>query len=218
MNLERARLENPKRKELLHKQKDPAAKWDDAFTEEENECIRIHEENKPQTRKEFQIITYEYEFPFNYPNFKVELGDETKGAEYNTDGIELDVPPYGAITFVEDEPIVGVSVIASSCCSPGTVYIHCEPVVWKYPRSGVKFMRNNLWGEHLRAYTWRLGITEQYKKCGMFSADFNIPDSKKITIMGHGGFDMEQRDYDTNHYDSHLLVRAVRVSIKREKE
>jgi len=46
----------------------------------------------------------------------VELGDKTKGAKYNRDGVELDVPPYGAITFTEEEPIVGVAIIGSSCC------------------------------------------------------------------------------------------------------
>ena len=204
MNLERAKLENPERK------------GPNQFTEMDLEVLNIKKSGKTQVRKEYSYVTYEYTAPFNYPNFRVELGDESKGAEINKDGIELDVPPYGAITFVEDEPIVGVEVIGSSCCSPGTVYLHCEPVEWKYPRSGVKFKMDNLWGEHLRLYAVQAGITEQYKKCGLFSACFSIPESKKITLMGNGSFDIEQRDYDTDHYDAHILIRTIRLKIKKE--
>lgn len=203
MEITRARLENPER---LEKNK---------LTQKEHEVTRLLDE-ETQERKAYQEVTYEYTAPFKYPNFKLELGDQTKGAEFNGDGVELDVPPYGAITFVEDEPIVGVTVIGSACCSPATVYLHCEPVEWKFPRSGVKFKMDNLWGEHLRYYTWASGITEQYKKCGLFSACFSIPDSTKVTIMGHGSFDMEQRDYDTNHYDAHLTPRIIRVTVRKE--
>ena len=203
MDLERARLENPERDEK------------GKFTDKEGEVKRLLNAPEMQTRKEYSVAAFEYTAPFKYPNFRVELGDKNKGAEYNFDGIELDVPPYGAITFVEEEPIIGVDVIGSSCCSPGTVYLHCEPVEWKYPRSGVRFKAEGLWGEHNRAYVWDAGITELYKKCGLFSAVFSIPDSKKITLMGHGAFDIEQRDYDTNHYDAHLTVRTIRVYVRR---
>lgn len=202
MDLERAMLQNPKR-------------IPGEYCDEENEVYDLVKQEEYQKRVEYQTVTYEYWAPFKYPNFKVELGEKIKGAEYNYEGVELDVPPYGAITFVEDEPIIGVTVIGSSCCAPGTVYIHCEPLEWKYPRSGVKFKAENLWGEHLRAYTWSAGITEQYKKCGLFSAQFSIPESKKITVMGHGAFDIEQRDYDVNHYDAHITVRAIRVTVKK---
>jgi hypothetical protein len=202
MDMERARLCNPEREEPTKR------------TDIEYEVKNLLEEEE-QKRLEYRMFTYEYTAPFKYPNFRVELGDTTKGAEYNTDGVELDVPPYGAITFVENEPIVGVDVIGSSCVSPATVYLHCEPVVWKYPRSGVKFKMENLWGEHLRAWVWSAGINEKYKKCGLFSACFSIPDSKKVTVMGHGSFDIEQRDYDTDHYDAHLTPRMIRVHVKR---
>jgi len=204
MNLERARLVNPERGEK------------NVMTEKEREVMNLLKKDEFQKRTEFQIVTYEYVAPFKYPNFKVELGDRTKGAEFNPDGVELDVPPYGAITFVEEEPIVGVSVIASSCCAPATVYLHCEPVEWKYPRTGVKFKSSGHWGEHVRIHVWRAGISEEYKKCGLFSADFSIPDSRKVTIMGHGSFDIEQQDYDKNHYDAHLTVRIIRVHVKRK--
>jgi hypothetical protein len=202
MDLERAKLQNPKRK--------PGVVYD-----EEREVKNLLMQEDDQKRKEYYTVTYEYVAPFKYSNFRVELGDEIKGAEYNPDGVELDVPPYGAITFAEDEPIVGVTVIGSSCCAPGTVYLQCEPVEWKYPRTGVKFKADNLWGEHLRAYAWNAGITEQYKKCGLFSAYFSIPESRKVTIMGHGGFDIEQRDYEVNHYDAHITIRIIRVAVKK---
>lgn len=200
----RARLENPFREGV------------NKFTGAEREPLDpVLNAGGFQERKEFTFVTYEYCAPFRYENFNVELGDESKGAEYNRDGVELDVPPYGAITFVEREPIIAVSVIGSTCCEPGTVYLNCEPCEWKYPRSGLKFRRDGLWGEHTRAYAVQAGITEQYKKCGLFSADFNIPDSYKITIFGHGGFDMEFRDYETNHYDAHLTPRLIRVTVRR---
>lgn len=203
MAIERARLGNPAR--------EPGK-----MTDLEKEVRTIADSPTAQVRKCYQTVTCEYTAPFRYPNFRVELGDTAKGAEFNTDGVELDIPPYGAITFEEEEPIVGVEVIGSSCCSPGTVYLHCEPLEWKFPRSGVKFKAEGLWGEHLRAYTWRAGITEQYKKCGLFSACFSIPDSRKVTLTGHGSFDIEQRDLDTNHYDAHLTVRMVRVALRRD--
>ena len=201
----RARIENPFRE------------GKNKFTLEEGESMfpTLDERGFLKPREAFTLVTYEYWAPFKYENFHVELGDQTKGAEYNADGVELDVPPYGAITLVEHEPIVGISVIGSSCCEPGTVYLNCEPCVWKYPRSGVKFRRSGLWGEHTRAYVTEAGISESYKKCGLFSADFSIPESYKVTIMGHGGFDMEPRDYETNHYDAHLTPRIIRVTVKR---
>lgn len=205
MDLKRANLQNPKRKPgVIHG--------------EEVEVMKLLKQETQQKRKVYETTTYEYTAPFKYPNFKVELGDETKGAEYNPDGVELDVPPFGAITFVEDEPIIGVTVIGSSCCAPGTVYLHCEPIEWKYPRSGVKFKADNLWGEHIRIHVWKVGITEEYKKCGLFSADFSIPESKKVTVMGHGSFDVEQQDYDSNHYDAHITIRMIRVTVKKLKE
>ena len=206
IDLSRARLSNPERKEKTE------------LTDIEKEVRKLLESPEIQKRKAYQIVTYEYCAPFKYPNFKVELGDTTKGAEYNRDGVELDVPPYGAITFVEEEPIVGVTVIGSSCCAPGTIYLYCEPVEWKYPRTGVKFKQDNLWGEHIRAWMWKRGVTEQFKKAGLFSAYFSIPESKKVTIMGHGAFDIEQRDLDVNHYDAHIAIRIIRVDVKKPLE
>jgi len=116
------------------------------FTEKEREVSRLAKSKEPQIREVSRTKTYTYWAPFNYPNFCVELGrtDPYVGAEFNTDGVELDVPPYGAITFVEDEPIVGVDVIGSACVPPGFVQVFAEPLEWKYPRTGVKMKVDGL--------------------------------------------------------------------------
>ena len=126
-------------------------------SQEEIEAMTMAREKTPQTRQELAFKHYQYWAPFNYPNVRVEIGP---GGEFNMDGVELDVPPLGAITIVEDEPIVGVTVIGSACAPPGHVMVHGEPLVWKYPRSGVKMMVDGLWGEHLNAPLWAAGIKE----------------------------------------------------------
>ena len=72
----------------------------------------------------YTVKIHEYWAPFNYPNVRVELGRDD---EYNMDGVELDIPPYGAVTIEEDEPIIGVDVIGSACISPGYVILHANP-------------------------------------------------------------------------------------------
>ena len=200
--IERAPIEKPSR---------VVGKVDDV--EHEIKWVMLADED--QIPNEFETVTYEYTAPFFYPNFYVELGDETKGVGYCVDGVEIDVPPQGAITFTHEEPIVGVEIIGCSSCAPATVYIHCEPLVWKFSRSGVKMKRDNLWGEHIRDLQFDMGLTEQFKKSGLFSARFKVPESKKITIMGHGSFDVEKEDCEKGHYDAHLTVKTVRVLVKK---
>ena len=175
--IERARLANPEREAPNR-------------TELEDEIGRIAREREPQQRRAFAISHYQYDAPFNYPNFRVELGrpwenaanqaqpdapeeewgtwdDKTAdkykpgyvGAEVNPDGVELDVPPYGAITFEDEEPIVEVTVIGSACVPPGYVLLFGEPCEWQYMRTGVKMRADNLWGEHLRHHLWYKGST-----------------------------------------------------------
>ncbi len=118
-SIERARFTNPARQE-------PGQWTTDALTpltrltDAEQEVVRIAESGETQVVEAFTLVTYQYWAPFNYPNIKVELGrvDPYVGAEYNTDGVELDVPSFGAITIVGKEPIVGVTVIGSACAPP----------------------------------------------------------------------------------------------------
>ena len=122
-----------------------------------------------QTREELIMRTYEYRFPFNYPNMTVER--RYAGGEFH--GVELfpiakvDPPkassglPAEAIVAVEEDPIVRVAVIGSACTPPGYVTLEAEP--WEGFRRPdemgevmpVRFRINNLWGMHLRVDQWR---------------------------------------------------------------
>jgi len=206
MAIERAQVKNPWR-----------SKHPTEFSELEQEVTRLAETGQPQKMVEFCPVVREYWAPFNYPNIRVELG-RTKpyvGAEFNMDGVELDVPPYGAITLVEEEPIVGVTVIGSACCPPGFVLLWAEPVEWKYPRSGVKMRIENLLGEHMRIEPWKKGLDEAYRDAGMSCAVFELPESKKVTIMAGSQMNIDERDVKNMRHDAHYCIRIIRVTVKR---
>ncbi|MEM2888960.1 MAG: hypothetical protein QXR42_05715 [Candidatus Bathyarchaeia archaeon] len=197
------------------------------YTELEKEVIRIHQKRERQSAEIFTTKVKQYWAPFNYPNFVVELGRPGSGAEFNTDGVELDIPPHGAITFTEEEPIIGVTVIGSSCVPPGTIILHAEPVERKFPRTGVKMKVNNLWGSHILAGPWTKGVDEGFREAGMSSAHFDIPESLKVTIMCHSALDVDINPLDKPEpserapvahgifwNDPHYTIRAIRVTIK----
>ncbi len=204
--IERAQFKNPWR--AAH----PAE-----MTEAEREVTTMAKSGEAQTRTAYTPVVYEYWAPFNYPNFCVELGrtDPYMGAEFNMDGVELDVPPYGAITFVEDEPIVGVTVVGSACVPPGFVLLFCEPREWKYPRSGVKMRIDGLWGEHMRIEPWRRGIDDGYRDAGMSCASFDVPESSKITVMAGSQMIMDEWDFINGRHDAHYCLRIIRVTVKK---
>ena len=208
----RARVRNPARDE---------EGWENlpnrGRTELESEVVRMAEAGTPQEGLEYNPEVSEDWAPFNYDNFCVELGrtEPYLGAEFNTDGVELDVPPYGAITFVEDDPIIGVDVIGSACVPPGFVQIFAEPLEWKYPRTGVKMKVDGLWGEHLRVNLWKKGVDEGWRTAGLSSAHFRLPDSSKVTIMAGSNFDVAKRDMDNGRHDAHYCIRIIRVIVKR---
>ena len=228
-HIARALLANPEREDL-------------EITEAEFEIRRIARQRIPQQRKTFEIVQYQYDAPFFYDNFRVELGrpwenatnhnaddlpeekwgimsDDLRsgyvGAEFNWDGVELDVPPYGAITFVEDAPIVEVTVIGSACAPPGYVQLYAEPVEWTYPRSGVKMRVDNLWGEHIRIRPWRIGVDESYRDAGMSCAVFRTPPCRKITIMAGSQHTMDTSDFTNMRHDAHYCVRHVYVGVQK---
>jgi len=204
--VERAKVKNPWR------DKHPAQ-----FTDKEKEVILLAQSGKQQTVETYVPLVKEYWAPFNYPNIQVELGRTQPyvGAEFNHDGVELDVPPYGAITITEDESIVGVTVIGSACVPPGFVILHAEPVEWKYPRSGVKMRIDGLWGSHIRIDQWLKGVDEGYKEAGMSCAVFEIPESRKVTIYAGSQMDIDQKDLENMRHDAHYCVRIIRVTVKR---
>jgi hypothetical protein len=228
-DIARARLANPERE-------------GQAFTEAELEVIRLARERIRQKRKAFELAHYQYDAPFFYENFRLELGrpwenatnrsiedlpeeqwgvmsDELRagyvGAEFNMDGVELDIPPYGSITFVEDDPIVEVIVIGSACVPPGYVLLFGEPVEWKYPRSGVKMRVDNLWGEHLRIEPWRMGLTDSYRDAGLSYALFRTPPCSKITIMAGSQTTLDAPDFENMRHDAHYCVRHIYVGVQK---
>lgn len=186
-------------------------------TELENEIKTILKNDISQEVIKYIPEVHEYWAPFSYDNFYVELGrtDPYVGAEYNSDGVELDVPPYGAITFVEDVPIVGVDVIGSACVPPGFVLLFAEPVEWKYPRTGVKMKVDGLWGEHIRVNLWKKGVDEGWRTAGMSNASFCLPESKKVTIMAGSSLDIAERDVKNMRHDAHYCIRIIRVTVKK---
>jgi len=109
------------------------------LTEVESKIPAIATAGTPQKRVAYTTLSYEYEAPFHYENVNCELGREGTGTGPHPDGMELDIPPFGAITVEEAEPIIGVTVIGSPCIPPGTVLVYGEPHEWSYGRSGVKF-------------------------------------------------------------------------------
>jgi hypothetical protein len=192
-------------------------KMPDYFTDAELEVTRMAEQDTQQQAVEYVAVVREYWAPFNYPNFCVELGrtDPYVGAEFNEDGVELDEAPYGAITFVEDAPIIGVEVIGSACVPPGFVQIYAEPVVWKYPRTGIKMKVDNLWGEHLRLELIKAGLNEGWRTAGLSSAHFSLPQSKKVTIMTGSQHDMADLDMHNMRHDAHYCTRIIRVTVQK---
>jgi len=196
----------------------------EALTAKEREAQTMAREGTPQQCLVYTLRHYEYEAPFNYPNVNCECGREGAGVGPHPDGVELDVPPFGAVTIEESEPIIGVTVIGSPCTPPGTVYVWGEPLEWKYGRSGVKFKRTDLWGEHL--YGWRAGtpLNEGNRHAGLVSAHFDIPDCSKVTIMGAGQLDVvvgpgagPNVPLENLHgwwNDAHFNIRVVRISVR----
>lgn len=174
------------------------------LTEEEREIHKLRADGTRQTRVAFRTVTYEYTAPFQYPNVEVELGREGTGVEFNMDGAEIDIYPYGAITIEEKEPIVAVTVIGSGCSYHAHVILEAEPLVWKYPRTGVRMKRYDLWGMHVRGDAWSKGIVEDWNDAGLSSSRFDIPDSKKVIIGGgsHGA-------------DAHYCIRLIRIDVKQ---
>ena len=172
------------------------------FTEAEKEVDVLAANKTPQKREASRVKTYTYWAPFNYKNVEVQLGRPGTGVEFNIDGAELDIYPYGAIIIKEEEPIVAVSVIGSGCSSSAQVWLEAEPVEWKYPRTGVRMMKRDLWGMHIRYDAWR-STDESWNDAGLSCARFDLPESRKVIV---GGSSMGA--------DPHYCVRIIRVDVK----
>lgn len=173
------------------------------FTDQELVVRRMAREGTPQAREVCRTRTYTYWAPFNYPNVQVELGRPGTGTEFNPDGAEIDIYPYGSITVEEEEPILAVTVIGSGCSTGGYVVLEAEPLEWQYPRTAVRMRRDNLWGMHVRGDAWSAGVKEDWNDAGLSSARFDIPESRKVIVGGgsSGG-------------DPHYCIRIIRVEVK----
>ena len=196
------------------------------MTDLERDICHKGAEGTPQERVEYTVAHYEYEAPFHYPNANCELGREGTGTGPHPEGMEMDIPPFGAVTIEETEPIIGVTVIGSPCIPPGTVLLFGEPVEWKFARTSVRYKVNNLWGEHLYGWGDSDRFDEGNRHSGLVSAHFDIPDCRKITVMGYGQLDvhismpgkapgvpLETQDGWWN--DAHFNIRSVRVIVRR---
>jgi hypothetical protein len=197
--------------------RNPVGREPGQLTEAEQEVERLAESGEAQGVEAYSEVVHQYWAPFNYPNIKVELGrtDPYVGAEFNCDGAELDIPPRGAITIVEEEPIVGVTVIGSACVPPGFVFLQAEPLEWKFPRTGVKMKIDNLWGQHIRWDQWLRGTDEGWRDAGLSCADFHIPESAKVTIMAGSQMDVDAGLAEARQgHDAHYCIRIIRVTVK----
>jgi len=204
------------------------------MTEKERQIARLVEEGVEQKRRVYTLKHYEYVAPFQYPNCRCEVGREGTGTGAHPEGMEMDIPPFAALTIEEEEPIVSVDVIGSPCIPPGTVLLFGEPLEWNLARPGVRYKVNNLWGEHL--YGW--GDSHKHdtgnRHSGLVSAHFEIPDCGKITILGYGQLDvhvsmpgkgikadLEVLATGTGEEwwnDPHFNLYAVRVGVRVEEE
>ena len=195
----------------------------------ERDIQRIAKEGIAQQRCVYTVRHYEYEAPFQYPNVNCELGREGTGTGPHPDGMELDIPPFGAVTVEEQEPIIGVTVIGSPCIPPGTVLLFGEPLEWKFARTGIRYKRTELWGEHLYGWGASDAFDEGNRHSGLVSAHFDIPDCSKVTVMGYGQLDVHISMPGTgpNHAlenwqnwwnDAHFNLRNIRVTVRVPEE
>ena len=204
------------------------------MTDRELYIKRRAKEGIRQERRVYTERRYEYEAPFNYPNVRCELGREGTGTGPHPDGMELDVPPFGAVTVEEEEPIIAVDVIGSPCVPPGTVLLFGEPLEWKYPRTGVRYKVTDLWGEHLYGWGSSDKVDEGNRHSGFVCAHFEIPDCNKITVMGYGALDVHvsgtgraaQLAQETLRVqtgeewwkDAHFNIHTIRVTVRVTEE
>jgi hypothetical protein len=204
------------------------------MTAKEREIQSLAAAGTPQQRTVYDLRHYEYRAPFNYANCSCETGRDGTGTGAHPEGMEMDIPPFAALTIEESEPIISVDVIGSPCIPPGTVLLYGEPREWNLARPGVRYKVNNLWGEHL--YGW--GDSPKFdtgnRHSGLVSAHFEIPDCTKITLMGYGQLDVhvsmpgkgitaanEVIQTPTGEEwwnDAHFNLYAVRVAVRVGQE
>ena len=232
MSTDSLKLKLSKKDPTLVQVRNPNRKATDQMTELEDIIRTRAREGTPQVRRIYKEKRYEYEAPFQYPNVRCDLGREGTGTGPHPDGMELDIPPFGSVTIEEEEPIIAVDVIGSPCIPPGTVLLAGEPLEWKYPRTGVRYKVNNLWGEHLYGWGASDRFDEGNRHSGLVSAHFEIPDCRKVTVMGYGQLDVHvsgmgkapKHHLEVLHAengeewwnDAHFNINTIRVTVRVE--
>lgn len=170
-------------------------------------------------RRVMRLTTYEYLWPFEYPNITVR---STWWGEKH--GRELDLPPAGYITIVEERPIVEVTVIGSACSPPGWIMVEgerTEDAELASPEIPVRMRTGNLWGTHMR---WDVKTAMQqagmdpaeFWMSGMSCAHFCMPRCRKVTVTG--GSEVPATPYDLGADDAHYTFRIIRITVDEAEE
>jgi hypothetical protein len=58
-------------------------------------------------------------------------------------------------------------------------------------------------------------MDESWRDAGLSAAIFELPESRKFTIMAGSESDVSELDYKNQRFDSHYAVRLIRVTVKR---
>jgi len=161
---ERARAKGRRSKPRISVKRSPSAEH--PYPPMKRRKIKPYPDHE-QKKVELRTRTYEYHFPFNYRNIKHHAfcnDPANHGIEMNpvnsVDSRTYDDIPADYFEVEEDQPIVRVVVIGSSCTPPGYVQIEADPCEGFRRPAEVEFVMpvrmraDNLWGMHLRGDQW----------------------------------------------------------------
>ena len=198
-------------------------------TEAADKRITGYPNDPPRERKALNLTTYEYEFPFNYPNVVVDrvwVGGERHGIELfpikTTDGSTATTQlPADWIVIEEDEPMVRVVVIGSACTPPGSILVECDTID-SFRHDGeneravsARFRVDNLWGMHLRADLLQQGGSyHALPVAGMSCAVLEIPPSNRVRVSGMGAIPAWSEDGYPD--DVHYSIRYIRTTVAED--
>ena len=198
-------------------------------TEAADKRITGYPNDPPRERKALNLTTYEYEFPFNYPNVVVDrvwVGGERHGIELfpikTTDGSTATTQlPADWIVIEEDEPMVRVAVIGSACTPPGSILVECDTID-SFRHDGeneravsARFRVDNLWGMHLRADLLQQGGSyHALPVAGMSCAVLEIPPSHRVRVSGMGAIPAWSEDGYPD--DVHYSIRYIRTTVAED--
>ena len=198
-------------------------------TEAADKRITGYPNDPPRERKALNLTTYEYEFPFNYPNVVVDrvwVGGERHGIELfpikTTDGSTATTQTSSDwIVIEEDHPMVQIAVIGSACTPPGSILVECDTLD-SFRHDGeneravsARFRVDNLWGMHLRADLLQQGGSyHALPVAGMSCAVLEIPPSHRVRVSGMGAIPAWSEDGYPD--DVHYSIRYIRTTVAED--